>query len=263
MGQPQPGRARAAPAAQSCRLGASFPDATTAPTGPAASRSPGGRGRRQPHSRAVWPRRYHPSRRRQHGRRSQAVVSWGPDGTVNATGLVHGRRATTNSMGTTVRLAPPAPSRAAAGSGSCRCGVGVRKRRAQTTRPCGWRHPRPPGLRLAHGAPASCSVAVFSLHLKLHAPSPVASPDAQVREGPGAAVRSKESSFVHPCAALGPDAASCSHAVVLGARMCSAGRARSHTHTCTRGSHGACGPTRTSRFEHKARMRDCQERRGG
>jgi hypothetical protein len=197
MGQPQPGRARAAPAAQSCRLGASFPDATTAPTGPAASRSPGGRGRRQPHSRAVWPRRYHPSRRRQHGRRSQAVVSWGPDGTVNATGLVHGRRATTNSMGTSVRLAPPAPSRAAVG---------------------GWSTP-------------AASSDVSTRHHQLRAPSPVASPDAQVREGPGAAVRSAGLSFVQPCAALGPDAASCSHAVVMGARGCSDGRARSQTPT--------------------------------
>jgi hypothetical protein len=35
----------------------------------------------------------------------------------------------------------------------------------------------------------------------------VASLDAQVREGPGAAIGFVFSSFVHACAALGPDAA--------------------------------------------------------
>jgi hypothetical protein len=94
-----------------------------------------------------------------------------------AAGLTRGQRATTLPNDTSVRLAPPAPSRAAADT---------------------WR--ASPRLR----RPSS------PLQHKLHAPSPVASLDAQVREGPGAAVGSALSSFVDDCAALGPDAASCS-----------------------------------------------------
>jgi hypothetical protein len=56
-GQPQPWRAQATPAAHSCRLAPSFSIRRPRPTGPAANRSPEGRGRRQPHTRAVWLRR--------------------------------------------------------------------------------------------------------------------------------------------------------------------------------------------------------------
>jgi hypothetical protein len=87
------------------------------------------------------------------------------------------RVATMRPDGTGVRLAPPAPSGAAVG-------------------PCCDRH------RLRQR--------VFTRQHKLHAPSQVASTDAQVREGPGAATGSALSSFVQECAALGPDAASCS-----------------------------------------------------
>jgi hypothetical protein len=78
---------------------------------------------------------------------------------------------------------------------------------------------------------AAASSDISTRHHQPRAPSPVASPDAQVREGPGAAVGSAPVSFVHPCAALGPAAASCSHGVVMRVRVCSDGRARSHTHT--------------------------------
>jgi hypothetical protein len=66
---------------------------------------------------------------------------------------------------------------------------------------------------------------------RLHAPSHVASHDAQVREGPGAAVGYPSPSFVHTCAALGPDAALCSRDAVICAPLCSDGRARSQIHT--------------------------------
>jgi hypothetical protein len=111
----------------------------------------------------------------------------------------------------------------------------------RATRVCGWRRPRPPGLRFACGAPGLAVGGHFTRQHKLHAPSPVASHDAPVREGPGAATGSALPSFVIHCAALGPDAASCSQGVVLGARVCSDGRARSWTNVCTRGPHGACG----------------------
>jgi hypothetical protein len=55
-------------------------------------------------------------------------------------------------------------------------------------------------------AVTECEI-VSSRYHKLHAPSRVASPDAQVREGPGAAMGNAWSSLVHECAALGPDAA--------------------------------------------------------
>jgi hypothetical protein len=61
----------------------------------------------------------------------------------------------------------------------------------------------------AAAAAAAARACVFFCHHKLHAPSPVASHDAQVREGPGAAQGADLSSFVHACAALGPGAASC------------------------------------------------------
>jgi hypothetical protein len=125
--------------------------------------------------------------------------------------------------GTGVRLAPPAPLGAAAGGWCWRHGGGVGQRCAQTVRVCGWRRPRPAGLRLAigpwcgGGEGERCSRAtrvcgwqvvhsaasnVSTRQHKLHAPSRVASHDAQVREGPGAAVRSDWPSFVHTCAAL-------------------------------------------------------------
>jgi hypothetical protein len=261
MGQPQPGRARAAPAAHSRRLGTSVPDATTVSPGPAANRSPRGRGRREPHTRAVWAHRCHPptphrqdqlpaAAREGAGGASRTLAPSGSivvtrqhrdgrggartrlsRGATSAACLVRGRRETMRSSGASVRLAPPAPSRAAAGRWSCRCGGGGWQRRTPKACVCGWRRPRPAGLRLVHGAPALSSAAVFSHHHKLHAPSPVASHDAQVREGPGAAVRSEPSSIVHECAALGPGAALCSRGVVMGARWCSDGRARSWTRT--------------------------------
>jgi hypothetical protein len=245
MDQPRPDRARAAPAAHSCLWGASLPPAATAPTGPPASRSPGGRGRRQPHTR---PARTHrlpsPTNETRGARRptrqprasaapAVAVLAGDNDAprrrecAAGAARALPGcgwqlvlsvrwrRVATMRPDGASVRLAPPAPSRAAVGCGSWRHGGGVGNRRAQTARVCGWRRPRPAGLRLAHGAPALSSAAVFPHHHKLHAPSPVASADAQVREGPGAAVRSEPSSIVHECAALGPGAALCSHGTLM------------------------------------------------
>jgi hypothetical protein len=272
MDQPRPDRARAAPAAHSCLWGASLPPAATAPTGPPASRSPGGRGRRQPHTR---PARTHrlpsPTNETRGARRptrqprasaapAVAVLAGDNDAprrrecAAGAARALPGcgwqvvlsvrwrRVATMRPDDTTVRLAPPSPSRAAAGSGSWRHGGGVGKRRANAMRLCGWRRPRPPGLRWQVVRPAS-SASVSARYHKLRAPSPVASHDAQVREGPGAAKRSAWSSWVHPCAALGPDAASCSRGTVLCAHVCSDGRARSLTTVCTRGLHGACGPT--------------------
>jgi hypothetical protein len=97
-----------------------------------------------------------------------------------------------------------------------------------TLKPLPYVHPSSPGTRRMDGT-MGVAVVLTSQH-KLRAPSPVASPDAQVREGPGAAVRSAPLSFVHECAALGPDAALCSHGVVMRAQMCSDGRARSHPH---------------------------------
>jgi hypothetical protein len=86
------------------------------------------------------------------------------------------------------------------------------------------------GERMATGRDEARGDVVFTRRHKLRAPSPVASHDAQVREGPGAAKGVELSSFVHKCAALGPDAASCSRCVVPGARLCSDGRARSLMH---------------------------------
>jgi hypothetical protein len=77
-------------------------------------------------------------------------------------------------------------------------------------------------------------------------------PDAQVREGPGAAVGSTSPSFVHACAALGPGAAPCSRGVFGSARLCSDGRARSLTNVCTRGPPWSVWPDTSSREVHKA-----------
>jgi hypothetical protein len=87
------------------------------------------------------------------------------------------------------------------------------------------------GWRVVHSP--SSSATVSTRHHKLRTPSPVASLDAQVREGPGAAVRSASPSCVHPCAALGPGAAACSllpsfvhHCAATGAHA--VGHAREH-----------------------------------
>jgi hypothetical protein len=202
--QPQPGRARAAPAAHSCRLATSLAAATSRGARTCCQPQPG-RARAAPAAHSSHSNASSPFAHKRDLRRSSPHE-------------------------TTVCERRP-----------CRPGGGGRQRCAQTMRVCGWRRPRPRGLRLAAGAPALSSAAVCSLHHKLHAPSPVASHDAQVREGPGAATGSALPSFVIHCAALGPDAASCSHGVVLGARVCSDGRARSWTNVCTRGPHGACG----------------------
>jgi hypothetical protein len=157
-----------------------------------ASRSPGGRGRRQPHTRPARMNRLpRPTNEARGARRprSQPSASAAP-----AVAVLAGDN--------------DASERRECAAGAARALPG-----------CGW--------QLIHAS----SAPVSTRHHKLHAPSPVASPDAQVREGPGAAIGSVWSSFVHTCAALGPGAASCSRAVVRSAQLCSDGRARSLTHT--------------------------------
>jgi hypothetical protein len=353
----------------SCRWDASLPDATTVSPAPPASRSPGGRGRRQPHGRAVWPRRCHsPPPCRQHhlptaaregaGGASRTVVPFGrvvvpgpptrpapttrPNeslrrgtrlaASTTSTWLVHRagsagndapkrhecaagaaralsgcgwqvvlptllvasgndaakrhecaagaaralsgcgwqrvlsvrwwRQETTHPKGPSVRLAPPAPSRAAAGSRSCRCGGGVRKRRTPKARVCGWLRPRPLGLRLAAGAPGVVGVCFRSLPQVT---------SAQPRGLP----RCTSARGTRRCRMV--------RGVVLCARVCSAGTRRclvlpSHRQECTcvqrrartqfdthvnEGPPWSVWPGASSRMVHKARMRDCQERRGG
>jgi hypothetical protein len=90
-----------------------------------ASRSPAGRGRRQPHTRPLWARR---CRRSTHvtGAHDQAGRGQpGPHGSPCSEHDVEVVRAPSGVIG---------------------------RRRCQPTRVCGWRRPRPPGLRLAAGA---------------------------------------------------------------------------------------------------------------
>jgi hypothetical protein len=148
------------------------------------------------------------------------------------------------------RLAAGGWRRDVLASGSSRCGPLPRARGTG-------------GERMATGHDGGRRDVVSTSQHKLHAPSPVASLDAQVREGPGAAVRSASPPFVHTCAALGPDAAPCPHGIVTGAHLCSGGRARSQTPTCNTRPPWSVWPDTPSRMVHKARMRDCQERRGG
>jgi hypothetical protein len=216
---------------------------------PAASRSPGGRGRRQPHIRAVRARRCHPppphrgptasrspggrGRRQPHIRPTRRHRL--PSPTNEARGARRPTRQPSASADPAVAVVAgdkDAPKRHECAAGAARALPGCYEtREACWTRPrfmpgggskthavCGW--------QLVH----SSSATVFSRDHKLRAPSPVASIDAQVREGPGAAVRSDWPSFVHTCAALGPDAAMGSRCVVTGLRLCSDGRARSLTH---------------------------------
>jgi hypothetical protein len=254
----------------SCRWDASLPDATTVSPAPPASRSPGGRGRRQPHGRAVWPRRCHsPPPCRQHhlptaaregaGGASRTVVPFGrvvvpgpptrPAPTTRPNeSLRRGTRLAASTTSTWLvhragSAGNDAPKRHECAAGAARalsgCGWQVvlptllvasgndaAKRHecaagaARALSGCGWQLVRP-----------ASSASVSARYHKLRAPSPVASHDAQVREGPGAAVWSAGSSFVHECAALGPAAASCSRAIVRSAHVCSDGRARRWTRT--------------------------------
>jgi hypothetical protein len=235
--QPQPGRARAAPAAHSCRLATSLAAATSRGARTCCQPQPG-RARAAPAAHSSHSNASSPFAHKRDLRRSSPHETTVCERRPCRPGG-GGRQRCAQTMRVCGWRRPRPPGlRLAIGP---RCGGGGRQRCAQTMRVCGWRRPRPPGLRLAAGAPALSSAAVCSLHHKLHAPSPVASHDAPVREGPGAATGSALPSFVIHCAALGPDAASCSHGVVLGARVCSDGRARSWTNVCTRGPHGACG----------------------
>jgi hypothetical protein len=137
-------RARAAPAAQSHRLGASFPDATTVSPGPAANRSPGG-ARAAPAAHTCRLDALSPA---DPTRRTNVVVvlavgvpvrpRLSPSGLVVGRGPVRVTGTTTPSTGTTVRLAPPAPSRAAAGA--CSLDLGDRFRlppQVTCAQPCG------------------------------------------------------------------------------------------------------------------------------
>jgi hypothetical protein len=187
--QSQLGRARAAPAAHSCRLAASLSQVHARDRRPRPGRTTGCA------AGPAWQRA-----RRRRGSCTE-----------------RSQRATTQPDGTRVRLAPPAPSRAAVGT----CSPVFRR--------------------------------MFPLATTSYKrPAPWLPPDAQVREGPGAAKGSASSFFVYKCAALGPGAAPCSRTVVSCAHLCSDGRARSQTPTGTRGLPWSVWPDKPSRIAHKA-----------
>jgi hypothetical protein len=179
-----------------------------------------------------------------------------------AVGVRWWRRVTMRPSGTRVRLAPPAPSGAAAGSWSCLDGGGVRKRRAQTERLCGWRRPRPPGLRLAAGAPGVVGVC-FRSPPQVTCAQPRGLPRCTSARGTR---RCRGVRFAFLCACL------CS----AGTRRCLALPGCRHGCTCVQrrartqldshvneGPPWSVWPGTSSRMVHKARMRDCQERWGG
>jgi hypothetical protein len=200
-----------------------YPLPPPAPPAPPANRSPGGRGRRQPHTRAVWAHLCHPPPPRRQGRRSHSVVSWDDERRVPRSWAKGGDAFEWDECAAGAARALPGcgwqlvPGAVVAGDNDAperhECAAGA----ARALPGCGW--------QLVH----SSSATVFSRDHKLRAPSPVASIDAQVREGPGAAVRHAWPFFVHTCAALGPGAAVRSQSVVTRKRWCSDGRARSLT----------------------------------
>jgi hypothetical protein len=234
--QPQPGRARAAPAAHSCRLAASLPLATTAPPAPAASRSPGGRGRRQPHTRAVWLRRrpLTPLGARTTSTSSslqgdpcgpgcsRPTWSWAPVTCVD-------RRQRCAQRGRVCGWRRPRPPGLRLAGGSGGAGIGERKRRGQTARVCGWRRPRPPGLRLAlvHPSFGDC----FRLLPQVTSAQPSGLPRCTSARGPR---RCRTVRMVVICAHLcsaGTRRCLVFLVAVLCANVCSDGRARSWTRT--------------------------------
>jgi hypothetical protein len=170
--QPQPGRAQAAPAAHPCRSRASFPLATTAPRTDCQPQP--GRARAAPAAHSSPSSSSLPDAHERGRWRSPSHP-----------GRTRQPPASAARDGAVLTSGSDAPNRLECAAGAARALPG-----------CGW--------RVVHPA---ASLDVSTRQHKLRAPSRVASSDAQVLEGPGAAVRSDWSSFAHACAALGPGAA--------------------------------------------------------
>jgi hypothetical protein len=174
--QPQPGRARAAPAAHACRSGASLPHAETAPEGGALGDAE--RHRALPCATPVVPSIGGTCKRR---------------GGFETRPYVHPESPGTRRMDRTTGVA----RLLASGNDACdrhECAAGA----ARALPGCGWQPVLAPRVvasgndvakRHACAAGAAralpgCGCDVAHGHHKLHAPSPVASLDAQVRDGP-------------------------------------------------------------------------------
>jgi hypothetical protein len=127
-----------------------------------------------------------------------------------------------------------------------RCGSSASRgpRRWREGRVCGWRRPRPRGLRLAHGAPALLLGGCLPLSNTSY---------MRPAEWPPS---------MHKCA-MGPGAAPCSQGVIICAI---AVQRRARTQFDTPVNEGPPMERVAGHYVshcHKARMRDCQERRGG
>jgi hypothetical protein len=257
--QPQPGRARAAPAAHACHANASYffacerePRRSSSHQGAPAGADPDGSLLTGGND---APNRYEcaaGAARALRGCGWQLVLAprwW--------------RGETTSPNGTRVRLAPPAPSRAAVGSWCWRHGGGEGKRRRLTARVCGRRRPRPPGLRLAGGASGLVVVGDFHTPPQVTCAQPSGLSRCTSARGPRRCLGLRIAVLCPRLCSAGtrrcPVLPGCRHARTFVQRRA---RTQLDTYVNTRPP-WSVWPDSPSREVHKARMRDCQERRGG